>query len=160
MIKERNNQIKCQWCEKYRSKTWQESPLDMITIDSIGTSKKKLVIDGYLNQQPVKIYVDSGSDRNLIADSLVDRLGIPRIVKKTLLVVSSIASMNTGTTITHETDHLPVTVANRTEDIKFDILDPRDCDILLGHPWLEKYNPMINWKTKEITWEKNVSPKL
>ncbi len=26
-------------------------------------------------------------------------------------------------------------------------------DIILGHPWLKMYNPIIDWRTGQITWE-------
>jgi len=29
----------------------------------------------------------------------------------------------------------------------------------LGHPWLEKDNPDINWKKGTVTWRKEETPK-
>jgi hypothetical protein len=28
--------------------------------------------------------------------------------------------------------------------------------IILGFPWLKQHNPIINWKTKEVTWRTEI----
>jgi len=160
MIKERNHNLKCQWCKKYQVKTWQESPLDNINIDSVGYVDKKLLVKGYINQDPVTIYVDSGADRNLITPNMVTKLQLPYTAKKRPTYVSSIVHPEHEIIIKYETDHLPLTIAKRTENIKFDIMDLDTCDIMLGHPWLEQSNPLINWKTKEILWNRDVTQEM
>jgi hypothetical protein len=159
MIKETND-IKCKWCYKYQGKEWRENPLSKISIDSIGYANKKLLIEGYIEQQPVTIYVDSGSDRNLITPELVAELQLPYSAKKRPSYVSSIVHPDHEIIISHETDHLPLMIAGRIEDIKFDIMDLDTCDVMLGHPWLEQSNPLINWKTKEILWDRDVTQGL
>jgi hypothetical protein len=161
MIEERIYDVKCKWCYKYqgRSTQWQKSHLDEIIIDSIGQSKK-LMIEGYLNQQPVTIYVDSGADRNLITPELISRLDLQRITKPIPSYASSIVHPDHHVTIRYETDHLPLTVAERTNKVKFDMMKMGNCDIMLGYPWLKQCNPLINWKTKEILWDRDVTQKL
>jgi hypothetical protein len=159
MIEERIYDIKCKWCYKYQGKTWRESHLGRINIDSIGNNKK-LLVEGYINQYPVTTYVDSGADRNLITPKLVTQLGLPYAKKKQPTYVSSVATPNAETTINYETDHLPITIAGHTETIKFDIMPLDTCDVLLGHPWLKQGNPLINWKTEKILWELDVTQEL
>jgi Retrotransposon gag protein len=154
MIQGRNEDIHCKWCLKYYIPKGEETlELRNISIDSIGGITKKLLVTGLLAQRSVRIYVDSGSDRNLISEDLVAELRLPRIAKLRPLVVSSIANEDTGRIINEETDHLPFTIANRTGTLQFDIMELHDCDMLLGHPWLETANPTINWRTKEIRWD-------
>jgi hypothetical protein len=160
LIKDRNEELKCQWCAKYQSVTWDQTHLDSIQIDSIGSNSKKLRIKGYINQSPVMTYVDSGADRNLITPKMVNLLGLPYAKKKQPTYVSSVATPNAETTINYETDHLPITIAGHTETIKFDIMPLGNCDVLLGHPWLKQGNPLINWRTEEILWETDVTPEL
>lgn len=160
MIEERIYDIKCKWCYKYQGKTWRESHLGKITIDSIGTTKNKLMVKGYINQHPVTTYVDSGADRNLITPQMVNLLGLPYDKKKQPTYVSTVAIPDAEATINYETDHLPITIAGHTETIKFDIMPLGTCDVLLGHPWLKQGNPLINWKTKEILWDRDVTQEL
>jgi Retroviral aspartyl protease len=161
MIKGWNEHLKCKWCLKYQGKLWQESHLDKITIDSIeAPQNRKLLITGQLHNRPVKIYVDSGADRNLIADGLVTELQLPRLTKKNPLLVSSIIDPDTEIEIDSETDHLPVLIAGRTENLQLNIMAFDDCDIILGNQWLHQSNPLINWKTKQIKWEDEVPSKL
>lgn len=162
MTRDRNNKQKCQWCKKYQGKatSWQESHLDKINIDSIGYTNRKLLIEGYINQHPVTIYVDSGADRNLITPSKVLELQLPYNAKKRPTYVSSVVHPEHEIIIKYETDHLPLTINQRTEEIQFDVMELDTCDIMLGHPWLEQSNPLINWKTKEILWKEDVPQKL
>ncbi|KKO96497.1 hypothetical protein THAR02_11402 [Trichoderma harzianum] len=144
MIEERIYDIKCKWCYKYQGKTWRESHLGKITIDSIGTTKTSCC----------------GADRNLITPQMVNLLGLPYAKKKQPTYVSSVATPNAEATINYETDHLPIMIAGHTETIRFDIMPLNTCDVLLGHPWLKQGNPLINWKTKEILWDKDVTQGL
>ena len=161
MIRDWNQHLKCKWCIKYQGKLWQESHLDKITIDSIEAPRgRKLLLTGRLYNRPVKIYVDSGADRNLIADSLVTELQLPRFTKLNPILVSSIVDPDTEIEINTETDHLPVLIAGRTEKIKLNIMAFDDCDIILGNHWLYQSNPLINWKTKQIKWEDEVPSEL
>lgn len=159
MIEERIYDIKCKWCYEYQGKTWRESHLGRINIDSIGKTKK-LQVEGYINQHPVTTYVDSGADRNLITPQMVNLLGLPYAKKKQPTYVSSVATPDAEATINYETDHLPITIAGHTETIKFDIMPLGTHDVLLGHPWLKQGNPLINWKTGQILWETDVTQEL
>jgi hypothetical protein len=60
-----------------------------------------------------------------------------------------------GELTTHETTALPVILNGRTMWVKFDIA-PIAKDIVLGVPWLQEYNPDINWKTQTITWRDRI----
>lgn len=161
MIEERIYDIKCKWCYKYQGKTWRESHLGRINIDSIGRiNNKKLLVKGYINQHPVTIYVDSGADRNLITPDMVAKLQLPYTLKKRPSYVSSIVHPDHEIVVEYEIDHLPLTIAGRIENIKCDIMNLVTCDIMLGHQWLEQSNPLINWKTKEILWEEDVTQEL
>jgi hypothetical protein len=133
MIEDRIYDTKCKWCYKYQGKTWRESHLGRITIDSIGQSSKKLFIKGYLKQQPITIYVDCGADRNLITPELINRLGLTKIAKPIPSYASSIVHPDHHVTIKYETDHLPLTVAERTTKVKFDMMKMDKCDIMLGY---------------------------
>jgi hypothetical protein len=104
--------------------------------------------------------VDSGADRNFITPSKVAELQLPTITKDVPAYISSIVHPEHEITISHETDHLELTVAGRTETLEADLFELDNCDVMLGHPWLQKYNPLINWKTKQILWDIDVTPEL
>lgn len=158
IIQEKNHSKKCKWCTKYQGKP--EHP-DIVTIDSIkGPANQKFILMGELYGKPVKIYVDSGADRELIAEHLVAELQLPQRLKEKTLRVSSIINRNNEFKITTETDHLPVLIAGRTIDIQFSIIAFKDCDIIIGNKFLSERNPLINWKTRQLLWENEVPSEL
>lgn len=79
------------------------------------------------------IYVDCGADRNLITLELINRLGLMKIVKPIPSYASSIVHPDYYVTIKYETDYLPLTVAERTTKVKFDMMKMDKCDIMLGY---------------------------
>jgi hypothetical protein len=42
---------------------------------------------------------------------------------------------------------------NHEENIDLQVVSLPNHDVILGKPWLEKWNPVINWKTHHITFE-------
>lgn len=44
-------------------------------------------------------------------------------------------------------------IGNYFEMLQFDIANLGPRDVVLGSPWLRKYNPTINWKTYEIEFD-------
>jgi len=39
---------------------------------------------------------------------------------------------------------------NHVERMRMDVCDLERIDVILGMPWLQAYNPEINWETEEV----------
>jgi hypothetical protein len=53
--------------------------------------------------------------------------------------------------VTHETDRLTMKILRGyTEDIQFDIVAIGVHSVILGIPWLQLYNPQIDWRRECI----------
>ncbi|RKK26514.1 hypothetical protein BFJ67_g16608 [Fusarium oxysporum f. sp. cepae] len=59
--------------------------------------------------------------------------------------------------ITREIDHLKVFVNGRNQGIDFDIIPVLKHDLVLGYPWLLRYNPQFNWRTGQVDCEDHPS---
>lgn len=46
---------------------------------------------------------------------------------------------------------------NYSETVYFYVANIGRSDVIIGHNWLEKHNPEINWKTGEITFNQCLS---
>ncbi|RKK36831.1 Transposon Tf2-6 polyprotein, partial [Fusarium oxysporum f. sp. cepae] len=55
--------------------------------------------------------------------------------------------------VTREIDHLKTFVNGRNQGIDFDIIHIQDHDLVLGYPWLYRYNPAFNWRTGQVDCE-------
>ena len=64
-------------------------------------------------------------------------------------------NMGEGKLTTHETEILPVYLNGRTMWVKFDIA-PIAFDVVLGVPWLKRFNPDIDWIKQTIKWRERL----
>ncbi|KAM4062066.1 reverse transcriptase (RNA-dependent DNA polymerase) [Hirsutella rhossiliensis] len=56
-----------------------------------------------------------------------------------------------------EIDHLDINIQGHDERVDFDIMDIGEHDLVLGLPWLQESNPLINWKTGQLRWNEDAS---
>ncbi|XP_044721949.1 ATP-dependent DNA helicase PIF1 [Hirsutella rhossiliensis] len=56
-----------------------------------------------------------------------------------------------------EIDHLDINIQGHDERVDFDIMDIGEHDLVLGLPWLQESNPLINWKTGQLRWNDDAS---
>lgn len=97
---------------------------------------------------PLRMLVDNGSTGSLIDKRLVEQSGIPRIkLPRPTLLVNADKSMNKR--ITHVVQ-LNVKLGPHVEEMVFAIANLGKAGAFLGFDWLEKHNPNINWRTREV----------
>jgi hypothetical protein len=46
-------------------------------------------------------------------------------------------------------------IGERTKKTRFYVTGLGKQDVILGFPWLQDENPIINWKTGEVQWKTN-----
>ena len=105
-----------------------------------------LFLDILVNEHPARALVDSGSSGNFISEKLVadTRIGV-----ETRAVPLSI-TLADGRSYTCHHD-VPVRIQYTTETGSLTlVVAPIHHDVILGKPWLERYNPVINWTTNEL----------
>src|SRR3954451_1133240 len=125
--------------------------------ETIELSKKPLVLHGTLNHAPICILVDSGAMGNFVSADAVARFSLA----------------------THDVVNIPLSFANGARSpcnkailaayLCFDQHDEKidlrvapliHYDIILGKPWLEEWNPSINWHTNCITFNPTKNPPI
>jgi len=57
--------------------------------------------------------------------------------------------------VTHETKPLKVRLENHESSIVFNIIKTPSCPVILGLSWLDKYNPLIDWRLRKVTFPTN-----
>jgi hypothetical protein len=60
--------------------------------------------------------------------------------------------------VTHESIPLEVKFGNHCSSIVFNIIRTPSAPVILGLSWLERYNPQINWKSRNIEFP--ITPSL
>lgn len=101
-------------------------------------------------QQQLLALVDSGAEANFIDSTLLTQLQLPTTALQRPLVANALDGRRLAN-ITHVS--VPVSLClsgNHHELLAFYVIDSPHAPIVLGHPWLVKHNPHIDWATKLI----------
>uniref|UniRef100_H3GL48 Reverse transcriptase n=1 Tax=Phytophthora ramorum TaxID=164328 RepID=H3GL48_PHYRM len=118
--------------------------LNMVSVDSGAPSKRELRrFEGMVNDQVVRVLIDSGAERNIVR---------PGLAQHFVDAAKVTAEHFDGTTTPARTAH------RCCETLSFDGRDFADVslfewevssnqDVILGHPWLVQFNPIISWQT-------------
>ena len=94
--------------------------------------------------------IDSGSDSNLLDTDFVREAELPTTEIDPPLAVNALNG-NLLTHITHQTELLPLLVAgNHRESIAFHVISSTHAPLVLGLPWLQLHNPVLDWAAGRI----------
>jgi hypothetical protein len=98
--------------------------------------------------------MDSGANVNAIDPHTVNKLKLPWKTKNDPYPIRNLEGGHLtydGGLITREIDHLKVFVGTRRQHVNLDIIPTPGYDLMLGYPWLHRYNPRdIDWRTGQI----------
>jgi len=101
----------------------------------------------------VSALVDSGATSSFIDQTFVVQHNIPVIKKSTPVPVEVIDGRTIASgAITHETTPLELCIGKHTEKIVLNIISTPHHPIILGLPWLEAHNPIIDWRSRTLTF--------
>jgi len=98
----------------------------------------------------VKALLDSGATGMFIDKKFAEGNGIAmRPLNKPIRVYNVDGTLNQGGSITHEVT-LMISHKGHKEKAVFEVYDLGKSTVIIGHTWLQKHNPMIDWKTGDI----------
>jgi hypothetical protein len=108
---------------------------------------------GSVAGQPAVVLVDCGADGNFVSSSFVARLPS----KGSELQVSSSSSTITLADGRHQAadgvaHSVPVRISSYADRLDFTVTALRGYDAILGMPWLQKYNPAVDWRGATVSF--------
>jgi transposase InsO family protein len=131
-----------------------DTSLEISSLEELPTTKP-LIIKGTLNHAPISILIDSGATGNFISQQAVDHFSfsIDSVPSISIVFANGAKGVcNKAATAAY------LRFQEHEERINLRVVSLPKHDIILGKPWLEKWNPIINWRTHEITFpEKKLS---
>ncbi len=96
--------------------------------------------------------IDSGCTSSAINRAFVKKHNIPTYATAAPIpVYNADGTRNQGGSITHYAE-IRLVIGNHTERIDLAITELGDRQIFLGHDWLARHNPIINWKLGRLTF--------
>jgi hypothetical protein len=101
----------------------------------------------------VSALVDSGTTSSFIDKTFVARYNIP-VVKKSAFVLVEVIDGRTiaSGAIKHKTTPLELRIGKHTKKIVLNIISTPHHLVILGLPWLEAHNLIINWRSRTLTF--------
>ena len=114
-----------------------------------------LLIPGYIEvggkAVEAKGLLDSGADAIIINAKLVEKYNLPTVkLPRPLTFRNADDSVNRQGTITHRVEGNFI-VKDKTLPTRWYVANLGRDDIILGMPWIKRYNPTINWRTGSVT---------
>ena len=98
--------------------------------------------------------IDSGADESLMDWGLAKKLGLETKRLERPVKASSLNGHELFV-ITHVTDPVPLIMGEHTELLTFYLYHSNTRTLVLGYPWLVKYNPRIDWPTGRVKeWDR------
>ena len=131
----------------------EETTIEISSLNEV-FSKNPLTYQGTLNHAPVKILIDSGAMGNFISKQAVDRFSFSlHHVSNIPIVFANGAIGNCNKSASAAC----LRFQNHEEKIDLRVVSLPHHDVILGKPWLEKWNPIIDWRNHEITFPTEVT---
>jgi hypothetical protein len=107
----------------------------------------------------VSALVDFGATSSFIDETFIAQHNIHVVKKSTLALVEVIDGRTmVSNAITHETTPLELCIGKHTENIVLNIISTPHHPIILGLPWLEAHNLIIDWQSRTSPSAHNGAP--
>jgi len=98
----------------------------------------------------VKALLDSGATGMFMDREMAKRHGFKMTKLERPLKVKNVnGTENSGGSITHQVE-VNVFYKNHVERMRMDVYNLGKTEVILGMPWLQAYNPEINWEMGEV----------
>jgi hypothetical protein len=115
-----------------------------------GLHVPQIILRGTYNNHLAKILIDCGATGDFISCKFVKAKKIPTS-ERTLLAIT-LADGWTQETCATQTTSLTLCIGPYSSQLNLDLTTLNDdYDIILGMPWLQQTNPIINWADWQLT---------
>ena len=134
--------------------------LSHVTVRSISNRQFSILIkvETVENTEEITALVDCGVE-GLFIDKFITHQWRKSILKTLIKVRNVDGTYNENGAIT-ERCLIPFRIKDKTMTEWFYVTTIGDQDLILGLPWLEKHNPIINWKEKTLKFQSSSEDKV
>lgn len=101
----------------------------------------------------VRALIDSGAQINVISSTFLRSYPLSTVnLWRPISVTNVDGTPNRLGKVTQKTVQL-LRIGNHQESIELHVVDLPDVDIILGHPWLAKHNPVVDWQAQSLSFD-------
>ena len=119
-------------------------------VELSGLGVNPLKFTGLVAGQPVEVMIDSGAAGDLISQTVANRLGM----RKVLYNSNTNVQLADGSKIamSWKTPMFNLRIGKHRERLQLHGLPLKGHEIILGRPWLQRWNPSIDWRTGTVAF--------
>ena len=121
--------------------------------DDVVTSAQLITINGTINSYPGCVLIDCGSSGNFICTDFVNRHGLKTKPIRNQQVINLADGHKQYTNV--NVPHVKLNLQSYTDDLTLTAIPLKGYDVILGMPWLEEHNVVLDWKKKGVMFEHN-----
>lgn len=123
-------------------------PISQVNTVENGFSHELLQYQGSIGNHKINVLVDGGSMGNFISNKTVQRLKLKTVSGP----AHTLAFADGRTTNCNDEVHLlDLKIGDYQDQLDFKVAPVLNHDVILGKPWLEHFNPQIDWVRNTIT---------
>ena len=133
--------------------------LSHVTVQSISNRRFSIPtkVETVENTEEITALVDCGAEGLFIEKSITHKWR--KSILKTLIKVRNVDGTYNENRVIMERCLIPFRIKDETMTEWFYVTTIGDQDLILGLPWLEKHNPIINWKEKTLEFRSSSEDK-
>jgi len=125
-----------------------------LILSSIVSPTSRLLVPGILvlssRSCPVSLFIDSGADNCFIDFEFATNLGLS-LVPLDSPIRLCLADGLSSTLVKYKVEDAHLKIGNHSEKLCFFVIN-LPSQIILGFPWLQKHNPLIDWRSDSLTF--------
>lgn len=134
--------------------TYHSSSVAGREIHQLHTTPRSVLIKlaGFVAGQAAIVLVDCGADGNFVSSSFISRLASenrPQIASSSTSITLADGRSQAADGVAKS---VPVSISSYTDRLDFTVTALRGYDAILGMPWLEQYNPAIDWRGATLSF--------
>ena len=119
--------------------------------ESEATSVVLLCLSGTLEGHFVTFLIDSGASECFVSTDFVDEHGLRKTkTKEKLKIHLADGSVRVSSDCVKQ---VCVSFGEHAEFIDLQVMKLPKYEVILGKPWLDRWNPQINWKENKMKWK-------
>ena len=129
----------------------QTNETELSVDEELPTDSVLLCILGELNGIEVTFLIDSGASECFLSTEFVERNKIKTKKTKEKLQIQLADGTVRGSNLI--VDQACVVFKDHAEFIDFSVISLPKYEAILGKPWLDRWNPVIDWKQNSLAWK-------
>lgn len=126
---------------------------ELLSFHALRKNHRLFLSQGKFQGHRCKILLDCGATGNFMSQDYVDKIKVETKTRKNKMTVKFADGNHQD--VSRHTEALSFKIKDFTDKERFNIVDLKNYDMILGLPWLVRHNPDIDWAKRCMTMRRS-----